>query len=131
MEIDVNKCGACDSGRSLLVTQFYFGRVGSFIATQLKFSSISMLPDPRYRAYSGYGHSGRVRPGQGVSLGAIADTRFGGASFSTQSTSAVNRSNWLVAGPPPQWPIPGTKNIRTNSAARPRYSTFRACHHFA
>ena len=34
----------------------------------------------------------------------------GAVFFSTQFTSAPNASNWSVAGPPPQWFIPGTAN---------------------
>ena len=36
-------------------------------------------------------------------------------------TSAVRPSNWSVAGPPREWPMPGTRKKRTASSALPPY----------
>ena len=38
---------------------------------------------------------------------------------STHLTSGVSASNWSVAGPPEQWPMPGTRYSRAKSSARP------------
>ena len=44
------------------------------------------------------------------------DDRFRRNAFLVQFTTAPSMSNWSSAGPPPQWRIPGTRNIRLHSA---------------
>src|ERR1700686_2328238 len=87
-----------------------------------------MLPWPVYRACFGYAQSGRVRPGHGVALRAVATMRSGGLPFSTQPTSASNASNWSVDGPPAQWFMPGTANSLTNRSARPAFALSTSFH---
>ena len=69
----------------------------------MKFAPSSTLPLPEYRAYAGYGQSGRVRPGKDDARGlADASMRVGAEPFSTQPTTAPSPSKLSVAGPPAQ-----------------------------
>jgi hypothetical protein len=52
--------------------------------------------------------------------GAVAVMLAGAMPRSTQSTKAEKGENALVAGPPLQCPMPGTRNSRANPAASPR-----------
>src|SRR5579859_649858 len=81
-----------------------------------KLRASSGSPLPVYCACFGNAHSGRLRPGNERP---VARTNSGAAPFSTQSTTAVSMSKWSREGPPPQWPIPGTRNIRLHSATVP------------
>ena len=55
-------------------------------------------PCPVYSACCGYGHNGRLRPGNARP---VATTRSGATPFSTQSTTALNMSNWSSVALPP------------------------------
>jgi len=74
---------------------------------------------PLLIARLGYAHRGRSRPGQGVSGPAWALRLSGATPSITQCSSAARLSKRPVAGPPPQWFMPGTGNTRTKAAARP------------
>src|SRR6185312_17495899 len=83
---------------------------------QLKFLASSVFPSPPYWACLGYAHNGRLRPGNARP---VAITASGAIPFSTQFTTAPSMSNWSSPGPPPQWLIPGTRNIRLHSLTLP------------
>jgi hypothetical protein len=74
-----------------------------------------MLPMLLYRAVCGYPHSGRGRTTFRL-VTRLASTRTGAAPASTQFSTGVVISNWLVPTPPPQWNIPGTMKRRKNSS---------------
>src|SRR4051812_32044893 len=79
-----------------------------------KFAASSVLPAPLYTAVFGYAHSGRVRT-TCPSTVRDAGIRSGATPDSTHRSTAATMSNVLVPSPPPQWPIPGTMNARTES----------------
>src|SRR6185503_16535532 len=96
-------------------------------ATQAKFAASFTSPEPRYCATCGYGHSGRVSGLDGSSVARpVPTSRSGATPCSTQRSSAVKMScsgSRLAApppplpklfgpAPPPQCPIPGTRNSR-------------------
>src|SRR5438105_1133128 len=84
-----------------------------------------MLPLPLYLATWGYGHSGRVRSTLPfVTCDAVNAS--GAVPCSTHRSSAPTLSNTFGPSPPPQWPMPGSRNRRTLFAAfdaPPRFST--------
>jgi len=90
---------------------------------QVKLLELSISPVPLYLATLGYSQSRRVRLGcQDAGTSelirpeivlvpvplALACTKLGEEPFSTQFTRGSIMSNWSAAGPPEQWPIPGT-----------------------
>src|SRR6185503_15503411 len=92
-----------------------------------------MLPVPLYRAYAGYGQSGRVLPGNGFPVAAaVARIVAGALPFSTQLTTGEKASMRPVPGPPPQWLTPGIMNNRANScvSSKPRISRLIAVYQF-
>src|SRR6266478_2050327 len=102
---------------NLSYRRFQERRVG-YGARQTKFAASSMLPVPLYLATCGYGHRGRVRSTL-PSILCDAINWSGALPCSTHCSSALTLSNTLGPSPPPQWPIPGSRNSRTLSDALP------------
>src|SRR6185436_2580595 len=84
-------------------------------SAQKKFSAWSMLPVPLYCASCGYGQSGRLRSTL-PAVECVARIERGGVPCSRQCSSGVSASKTLGPSPPPQCPMPGAKNRRTDSS---------------